>query len=96
MRLLLCGAVLVLFSLQSFARDQKAIRAFRATHPCPATQTTTGACRGWVVDHINPLCAGGADAPSNMRWQPYMQSKEKDKIEIAFCRCMARDLVVCK
>ncbi len=25
---------------------------------------------GFVVDHILPLCAGGADAVSNMQWQP--------------------------
>lgn len=96
MRLLLCGSVLVLFSLQSIARDPGQVRVFRATHPCPSTNKTTGACFGYVVDHIKPLCAGGLDHPSNMAWQAFMKSKEKDKIEIAFCRCMARDLIVCK
>lgn len=28
-------------------------------------------------------------------WQPLAQSLEKDKIEIAFCRCMARDIAPC-
>jgi hypothetical protein len=28
-----------------------------------------GACPGYVIDHINPLECGGADAPFNMQWQ---------------------------
>lgn len=92
------AAVLLLFFIIAQgveARDKKAVTAYRATHVCPATGKTTGRCPGWVVDHIKPLCAGGVDAPANMQWQPYMQSKEKDKIEIAFCRCMAKQLAPC-
>ena len=29
----------------------------------------TGACPGFVVDHIQPLKRGGMDAPENMQWQ---------------------------
>jgi hypothetical protein len=25
---------------------------------------------GYVIDHFEPLCAGGADDPSNMQWHP--------------------------
>lgn len=93
---LLCALMAILVgSADTFARDQKAVHAFRATHPCPATNETSGRCQGWVVDHIKPLCAGGADAPANMQWQPYPQAKHKDKIEINFCRCMARQLAPC-
>jgi len=30
---------------------------------------------GYVVDHVVPLCAGGADAPSNMQWQSVEEAK---------------------
>ena len=95
MRISLLIILLLLPSLGQ-ARDRNQVRLFRATHPCPATQQTSGACAGWVVDHLKPLCAGGLDAPSNMQWQPLAQSREKDKIEIAYCRCMAREIAVCR
>ena len=40
---------------------------------------------GYVVDHIVPLCAGGADAPSNMQWQTVEDAKVKDRQERATC-----------
>jgi len=40
---------------------------------------------GYVVDHIVPLCAGGADAPSNMQWQTVEGAKVKDRQERATC-----------
>ena len=82
-------------SASGFARDRNQVRLFRSTHPCPATQSTKGACPGYVVDHIKPLCAGGSDLPSNMQYQPIAQSRVKDKIEIAYCRCMAKAIAPC-
>ena|SRR5579859_1063938 len=40
---------------------------------------------GYVVDHIVPLCAGGADASSNMQWQTVAEAKVKDRRERAQC-----------
>jgi len=40
---------------------------------------------GYVVDHIVPPCAGGADAPSNMQWQSVGEAKAKDRTERASC-----------
>jgi hypothetical protein len=40
---------------------------------------------GYVVDHIVPLCAGGADAASNMQWQTVEEAKVKDRQERAMC-----------
>ena len=40
---------------------------------------------GYVVDHVVPLCAGGADAPSNMQWQTVEEGKVKDRQERAMC-----------
>lgn len=47
---------------------------------------TRGACPGYVVDHVHPLCAGGPDAPSNMQWQTVQAAKVKDRAERAQCR----------
>ena len=40
---------------------------------------------GYVVDHVVPLCAGGADAPSNMQWQTVEEARVKDRQERATC-----------
>ena len=40
---------------------------------------------GFVVDHVVPLCAGGCDVISNLRWQPVAEAKAKDRIERAMC-----------
>jgi hypothetical protein len=48
----------------------------------------TGHPHGWpghVVDHVNPLACGGADAPSNMQWQTIAEAKAKDKVERIGC-----------
>ena len=37
-----------------------------ASHPCPATGKTYGACKGYVIDHVDPLKRGGSDGPGNM------------------------------
>jgi hypothetical protein len=60
--------------------------AFIRHHPCPATGRTRGACPGYVVDHIAPLCAGGLDNPGNMQWQTMKEGKEKDLKERQMCR----------
>jgi hypothetical protein len=75
-------------------RSAGMVRQFRKLHPCPATQKTTGACPGWVVDHIIPLClgpqAGGVDTPANMQWHERGASLVKDKIEWQMCRARPR------
>jgi len=55
--------------------------AFTYSHPCPSTGKKSGACPGYVVDHIKPLKWGGADDPSNMQWQTEAAAKAKDKWE---------------
>ena len=60
--------------------------AFERSHPCPATGRTSGPCRGHVVDHIQPLACGGADAPGNMQWQTKAEGKSKDKWERTGCQ----------
>jgi hypothetical protein len=57
-----------------------AIQSERALHG-----RTSGRCPGYVIDHINPLECGGADAPGNMQWQTVTAGKTKDKTE-GMCR----------
>lgn len=63
------------------ARSSQAKREFRKTEPCPATGETTGACPGYVIDHVVALACGGEDDPSNMQWQTVAEAKAKDRWE---------------
>jgi hypothetical protein len=62
-------------------RSAKAKDDFHHAHPCPATGRTSGACSGYVIDHVQALKHGGTDAPSNMQWQTNEAAKAKDKVE---------------
>lgn len=67
-------------------RDRAQVRAFRAENPCPATGRTRGACPGYHVDHITPLCAGGADRPWNMQWITKEDHRFKTLVDVRECR----------
>jgi hypothetical protein len=62
-------------------RSTAARRAFQAGHPCPANGHTSGACPGYVIDHVIALKRGGPDKPSNMQWQTLAAARAKDRIE---------------
>ena len=64
-----------------YKRSTAAKNEFKREHPCPATGLSTGRCPGYVIDHVNPLECGGADAPYNMQWQTVADGKAKDKTE---------------
>lgn len=81
--LLLCTVDVVDAKTQ---RDPHQRALFVKSHPCPANGKARGACPGYVVDHILPLCAGGADHPRNMQWQTVAQAKKKDVLEAEQCR----------
>ena len=66
-------------------RSASAKREFQLTHQCPSTGLTSGACPGWVKDHIKPLACGGPDTPSNVQWQTIRNAKAKDKWETKGC-----------
>lgn len=63
------------------ARSSKAKNNFKKEQPCPSTGKSSGACKGYVIDHVQPLKRGGADSPSNMQWQTKEAAKEKDRTE---------------
>ena len=54
---------------------------FKKSNPCPSTGKSSGACPGFVIDHITPLKRNGADTPCNMQWQTTEDAKEKGKTE---------------
>lgn len=86
-------ALLALLATDAAARSAAEVRAFKREHPCPATGETRGKCPGYVVDHIVPLCAGGADTPKNMQWQELEASKLKDREEWRTCRHLKKQAV---
>lgn len=86
-RLILAAAALACcVGLEAAPRSRTAVAAFKVQSPCPATGQARGACPGWIVDHVVPLCAGGPDAPTNMQWQSVAEAKAKDRDEARQCR----------
>ena len=65
----------------NIARSQLQKAKFERSHPCPSTGRHSGACPGYVIDHIRPLKRGGADRPDNMQWQTTTAAKQKDRTE---------------
>lgn len=63
------------------ARSAKAKDEFKKSHPCPSTGKASGACPGYVIDHVTPLKRRGADAPNNMQWQIIAAARAKDRWE---------------
>lgn len=70
---------------QPIERSAKAVRAFRATNPRPGTGLTRGACPGWHIDHVQPLCAGGTDSPDNMQWLSHDDHRFKTLVDRREC-----------
>jgi hypothetical protein len=84
-------ALLILIAAISLAaqgstRSPAERAAFHREHPCPATGLRRGACPGWEVDHIQPLCAGGADHRSNMQWISKEDHRFKTLVDVKECR----------
>jgi hypothetical protein len=82
---------LLLSAHSDAAQRNRAVRAeFQRANPCPSTELRRGRCPGYVVDHIVPLCAGGADAASNLQWQDRRESHVKDGQERRLCAAKKR------
>lgn len=73
------------------AERSSAVRAeFQRQNPCPATSLTRGPCKGWIADHIAPLCFGGPDAVSNMEWITVERARVKDAEDRRLCAALRR------
>jgi len=84
-------AAALTFPALADAKTQRSAAAkseFKLANPCPATGKPRGACPGYVIDHIKPLCAGGPDRPENMQWQTVADAKAKDRDERRQCRAL--------
>lgn len=69
-------------------RSHSAKAAFQRIYHCPATDKPRGPCPGYIIDHVKPLCAGGADDPLNIQWQTIADAKAKDRIEVRECAAL--------
>ena len=49
-------------------------------------QGLTARPEGYEVDHIVPLCAGGADRPENMQLLTKAAHREKTRRDLRLCR----------
>jgi hypothetical protein len=66
------------------AREYRSLEVkheFQRQHPCPSTGRTTGACPGYVKDHVKPLACRGPDSVANLQWQTTAAAKAKDRWE---------------
>jgi hypothetical protein len=61
------------------APSAAAVHEFREKHPCPTSGHNWGACPGYVVNHIKPLCKGGLDVPANLQWQTHTDANRSDQ-----------------
>jgi hypothetical protein len=82
---ILALCVLMALPAAADARSAAELLAFKRANPCPSTGHRRGACPGYVIDHVDPLCAGGPDHRSNMQWQTVAEGKAKDKWERKGC-----------
>lgn len=96
MKIGLLAAVCLAASLGATAVSAKSHRSSVARHAfvkvnaCPATGQHRLPCPGYVIDHIQALACGGADAVENLQWQTIAEGKAKDKWERIGCGKSAR------
>lgn len=83
-------AALLCLPCAAIERSTAAVREFRSMHACPATARHRGACPGFEVDHVRPLCAGGEDAPRNMQWITVADHRWKTFVDVRECRKLQR------
>src|SRR6267143_450452 len=82
---LIVGTLAISTAGASEYRSYSVKHEFQRQHPCPSTGRPTGACPGYIKDHIVPLACGGPDAVSNMQWQTIAAAKAKDRWERKSC-----------
>ena len=64
---------------------------FLRQNPCPANNRAQAQCPGYVIGYATPLCAGGADDISNLRWFTTDEARERERQEGQICRIEKRE-----
>jgi len=65
--------------------------AFKRENPCPSTGLRYGSCPNHQVDHVEPICAGGADHRSNMQWLTIQEHRWKTRTDVRVCRQLRKE-----
>lgn len=91
----ICGGFAA-FAFVALAADRSAgeVYRFRKGDLCPVTRHIKGACPGYQVDHIEPLCAGGADHRANMQWLTLAEHRAKTHADVRRCRLLRQSTQV--
>lgn len=77
----LVAAVLTTILLVISGKSEAACRSQKVKHQFDKHSGYPNGRPGYIVDHICALGVGGLDIESNMQYQTYKDSKEKDKVE---------------
>lgn len=89
-KILATAAVALLLAVPASAerlkRSTSEVLAFKRHTPCPSTGERRGACPGYAVDHVRPLCAGGEDRRGNMQWITTDDHRFKTLVDARECR----------
>lgn len=72
------------------ARSRAEVRAYQRETICPSTGKFGAPCPGYQVDHIIPLCWGGADDRTQFQYLTIAEHRLKTKADIALCRAKRR------
>lgn len=71
-------------------RSAAEVLAFKRANPCPSTDLRRGACPGWQVDHVQPLCSAGSDTKANMQWLSIEDHRLKTRQDLRVCRYLRK------
>jgi len=77
----------------AFAVDRSSTERakFAKMNPCPVDGVAKYYnCKGYNIDVIKPICAGGTDTADNFQWMRIKNKQAKDAIERAYCQCVKK------
>ena len=89
--LALIALLLPLLASARIERSAAEVMAFKRSVPCPATGKPELRCAGHEVDHIEPLCAGGADRRENLQYLTIQEHRWKTRTDVRVCRELRKD-----
>ena len=80
-------------SLPAMAGQRSAaeVMAFKRAVPCPATGKPELRCANHQVDHVIPLCAGGADRRENLQYLTIQEHRWKTRTDVRVCRQLRKE-----